>query len=232
MSKHLERDMENLKKDVLAMGGMVEEAVRRAIVALHERRGEVAADVIQGDDRIDQWEVHVEEECLKILALHRPVAADLRFIAAVLKINNDLERMGDLAVNIAERAAFLASAPPVRMAHQLKIMTDVAMRMVRESLDAFVQRDAQAARRICLEDQEVDRCHREIIMDLRHMMMSNPDTIERATHLFSVSQHLERIADHATNIAEDVVYMVDGEIIRHRRDASAPPEASRKVRGT
>ncbi len=228
--KHLQRDMDDLKKDILAMGTMVEDAVRKAIIALHERRGEVAREVIDGDDRIDQWEVQVEEECLKMLALHQPVAGDLRFITAVLKINNDLERMGDLAVNIAERAAFLASAPPVRMSHQLKAMTDAAMRMVRESLDAFVARDTQAARRICLEDQEVDQYHRQIMTDLQNMMKTNPETIERAMQLSSVSQRLERIADHATNIAEDIVYMADGEIIRHRKDKAAKP-SPRKTKG-
>jgi phosphate transport system protein len=143
------------------------------------------------------------------------VAEDLRFITAVMKINNDLERMGDEAVNIAEHAAFLSRSAPILVPPQLSAITTAAMRMVRESLDAFVSGDVKAAKRICGEDDEVDGLNREIIQAVWKMMQNDPQTIERATHLFSVSRHLERIADHATNIAEDVVYMVEGKIIRH-----------------
>ena len=215
MSIHLARDLEKLKKDLLTMGAMVEEAIYESVTALRERRPEVARDVIEGDDRIDQWEIEVEEECLKILALHQPVAKDLRFIASVMKINNDLERMGDLAVNVAERAEFLATVAPIPVPRLLSQMAEAAMRMVRESLDAFVNCDSQSARRICKEDDEVDRYNREVIGEIQEMMERHPETIPRASHLFSVSRQLERIADHATNIAEDVVYMVEGEIIRH-----------------
>lgn len=228
MSIHLARDMEKLKKDLLTMGAMVEEAIYEAVTALRDRRPEVARDVIEGDDRIDRWEVEVEEECLKILALHQPVAKDLRFIASVMKINSDLERMGDLAVNIAERAAFLASLPPIPVPHQLGPMAEAAMRMARESLDAFVNCDSETARRICKADDEVDGYNREVIHELQELMERHPETIPRATHLFSVSRQLERIADHATNIAEDVVYMVEGEIIRH---AGAGHECASRTAG-
>lgn len=218
MSIHLQRDLEKLKRDILTMGAMVEEAVRKSIAALHGRHSELAREVIDGDTRIDRFEVEIEEQCLKILALHQPVAEDLRFIAAVIKMNSDLERMGDLAVNIAERAAYLATEPPVPIPNTLKAMMDASMQMVRASLDAFVNRDSQRARTIVGRDEEVDRYNREIIDELQQLMESDPSTIRRNTHLFSASRHLERIADHATNIAEDVVYLVEGEIIRHQTD--------------
>lgn len=218
MSKHLQIEIERLKKRLLAIGALVTDAIQKALAALEERRAEIASQVIDGDRRIDRGEVEIEEECLKLLALYQPVAEDLRFIAAVMKINNDLERMGDEAVNIAEHAAFLAGADPIPLPPHLKDMTAAAMRMVQESLDAFVNGDVRAARLICAEDDEVDELNREIIEAVWKLMQRDPQTIERATHLFSVSRHLERIADHATNIAEDVVYMVEGKIIRHRTE--------------
>ncbi|MCI0479008.1 phosphate signaling complex protein PhoU [Candidatus Uhrbacteria bacterium] len=216
MSIHLHRDLEELKKDILTMGGMVEDAIRKSIATLHDRHSSLAEEVIAGDSRIDRFEVHIEEHCLKILALHQPVAEDLRFIAAVIKMNNDLERMGDLAVNIAERAHSLAEEPGVPVPDRLRAMTDETMRMVRESLDAFVNRDVRRAREVCGRDDVVDDYNREVIGDLQRLMVSDPRLINAAMHLFSASRHLERIADHATNIAEDVVYLVEGEIVRHR----------------
>ncbi|MFO0982741.1 MAG: phosphate signaling complex protein PhoU [Planctomycetota bacterium] len=216
MSKHMCRDIGRLKKDLLTMGAMVEESIEKAIAALREQSQELAREVIDGDDRIDRREVEVEEECLKLLALHQPVADDLRFVTAVLKINNDLERMGDLAVNMAERALFLASVPPIPVPPQLKPMMEAVTRMVHASLDAFVNENAEQARRVCAADDEVDQLNRDMIGVIRAMMLADPATIERGLHLFSLPRQLERIADHATNIAEDVVYMVEGEIIRHR----------------
>ena len=215
MAKHFQMEIDRLNRRLLAIGGTVVEAIQKALLALEARRNEIAAQVMDGDRLIDLEEVEVEEECLKLLALYQPVAADLRFIAAVMKINNDLERMADEAVNIAEHAAFLARYDPIPLPPQLKDMTEAALRMVRETLDAFVKGDAEEARRICSADDQVDRLNEEIIRWVWHMMQKDPGTIERATHLFSVSRHLERIADHATNIAEDVVYMVEGRIIRH-----------------
>jgi len=218
MSLHLHRDLEKLKKDILTMGAMVESAVRKSIAALHEHRASLAQEVIDGDERIDRWEIDVEEQCLKILALHQPVAEDLRFIAAVIKMNSDLERMGDLAVNIAEQALFLASEPPLPVPATLTAMSEAAMRMARESLDAFVNRNTSAARAICAQDDKVDQYNRDIIVELERLMEADPRTIGGRMRLFSVSRQLERIADHATNIAEDVVYLVEGEIIRHRSE--------------
>jgi phosphate transport system protein len=215
MPKHLQNEIEKLKERLLAIGATVVEAIQMALLALDARHGEIAKQVMAGDKQIDAAEVELEEDCLKLLALYQPVAEDLRFIAAVMKINNDLERMGDEAVNIAEHASYLSRTEPIAVPPQLKAITEAAMRMVRESLDAFVQGDVAAAQRICAEDDEVDELNQQIINAVWKMMRDDPQTVERATHLFSVSRHLERIADHATNIAEDVVYMVEGKIIRH-----------------
>jgi phosphate transport system protein len=219
MSKHLERDLENLQRDILTMGTAVEEAIYKAIRALQERDAELAREVIDGDGLIDEQENHVDEECLKILALHQPVAIDLRRIAAVLLINVDLERMADLAVDIAERAADLVAPPFIPVPPQLQRMTDMTILMVRESLNAFVHLDTQQARRVVRLDDEVDRLNAAVIQELIGTMRESPEYIEPGLSLFNATRHLERIADHATNIAEDVVYLAEGEIIRHRPDA-------------
>lgn len=218
MSKHLERDMESIHREILSLSGMVEQAIDRARQALLQRKLDVAAQVIREDEEIDRREVHLEEECLKILALHQPVAVDLRRIATVLKVNNDLERIADLAVNIAERAQALAKYPDFPIPSKLERMIDLATMMVRNALDAFVNMDAQGARDVCLLDDEVDRYNREVIDELYQGMESKPELIRAGLHCFSASRHAERIADHATNIAEDVIYLVEGEIARHRHD--------------
>jgi phosphate transport system protein len=219
MSKHLERDLQELHRDILALAGAVDEAICKSIRALQERDVELAREVIRGDDPIDQDENRIEEECLKMLALHQPVAADLRRIAAVLKINTDLERMADLAVDIAERALRLAELPPFPIPEKLQHMTDLTTSMVRRSLEAFLKLDTHEARAVCRLDDEVDRYNADIIQELIRTMRSSPATIEPALSLFSATRHLERIADHATNVAEDVIYLVEGEIVRHRPDA-------------
>ena len=221
MSKHLQRDLDDLQRDLLALAASVEEAIHEAIRSLQDRDAALAHQVIAGDNQIDQEENHVEEECLKILALHQPVAVDLRRIASAMKINNELERMGDLAEDIAERALHLADLPPIPIPAKLQQMTDLAAAMVRESLDAFVNLDSRQARRVCRMDDEVDRYNDEIIDELMNMMRSSPEMVEAGVSLFSATRHLERIADHATNIAEDVVYLVEGEIIRHHPAAVA-----------
>jgi phosphate transport system protein len=176
----------------------------------------LAQRVIDGDSKIDQEENHIEEEGLKILALHQPVAVDLRRIAAALKINTDLERMADVAEDIAERALHLAQLPPIPIPEKLQHMTNLTTLMVRQSLDAFVNLDTNQARFVCRMDDEVDRYNKEIIDELLVAMRESPDMVEPGMSFFSATRHLERIADHATNIAEDVVYLVEGEIIRHR----------------
>jgi phosphate transport system protein len=215
MSKHLQHDLENLQRDLLSLAASVEEAIHTAIRALQLRDPEAAEEVIAGDALIDREETSLEEECLKILALHQPVAVDLRRIAAALKINTDLERMGDLAEDIAERALHLARLPEVPIPGKLQRMTDLTVSMVRQSLDAFVNLDSQQARRVCLLDDEIDQYNAEIIQELVQRMKTSPEKMEAGLSLFSATRHLERIADHATNIAEDVVYLVEGTIIRH-----------------
>jgi phosphate transport system protein len=219
MAKHLERDLEALHDDVLALAGAVEKAIGRAVRALQQRDAELAGQVVAGDDQIDEQDNLIEEKCLTMLALHQPVARDLRRIAAVLKINSDLERMGDLAVDIAERALRLAELPPVAVPQKLQQMTELTTGMVRQSLDAFVRLDTGLARRVCRLDDEVDRHNAEIIQELIEVMRSSPALVPQALSLFSAARHLERIADHATNIAEDVIYLVEGEIVRHHPEA-------------
>jgi phosphate transport system protein len=216
MTKHLTRDLEGLERRLLFLAGEVEEAVRRSIRALLDRRIELAERVIDGDDEIDRREVELEEECLKVLALHHPVASDLRFIVACLKIENDLERIADLAGNIAERTVSFASGSELAVPARIREMVEDCARMLRQSIDAFVRGDAQLARRICDEDDKIDRANRLIIQELLEAMHRDPACIDQAVELISVSKNLERIGDHATNIAEDVVYLVEGDIIRHR----------------
>lgn len=215
MTKHLENDLDRLQRRLLMLGARVEDAVRKSIAALETRRADLALEVMSGDPEIDREEVELEEECLKVLALHQPVANDLRFIAAILKINNDLERIGDLAVNISERSASMDRALPFPVPDQLHPMTEAAATMLRESLDAFVGADADLARKVLAADDRVDSFNREIIASMVERMKSESSQVDDAILVLSASKNLERIADHATNIAEDVVYMVEGEIIRH-----------------
>jgi phosphate transport system protein len=215
MSKHLQRDLDDLQRDLLRLASLVEAAVFQAIRALRDRDAALARAVIAGDSQIDQEENHIDEECLKVLALHQPVAGDLRRIVAVMMITTDLERMGDLAEDIAERALHLAP-PPFTIPHKLQLMADLTTAMVRRSLDAFVNLNTTEAEAVLRMDDEVDRCNEEIIAEIVAAMKSSPGLIEPGLSLFSAVRHLERIADHATNIAEDVVYLVEGEIVRHR----------------
>lgn len=218
MSQHLQVEIENLKKKILSLSGVAEESVRNAVKAVETRDLRLATRVIDGDIGIDHMEVSVEEECLKLLALHQPVAIDLRFIICVIKMNNDLERIGDLAVNIAERAAFLATHDPVAVPFDFPGMSEKTQEMLRHSLDALVNLDAALARKVCAADDEIDLINREMYARVRDGILAHPEHIENYIHMLAVSRHLERIADHATNIAEDVIYMIEGEIVRHRTE--------------
>jgi len=218
MSVHLHRDMENLQKMVLAISAVAEEMIDRATRALCERRYDDAAAVIAADSEVDQREVAIEEECLKMLALHQPVASDLRRIASVLKINNDIERIADLAVNVAQRAQGLADFPEFIVPDRVSQMVALTTQMVRGALDAFVNLDAASARRIIRLDDTVDQHNREIINELQDLMKQRPQSVEAAVHCFSAVRYVERIADHAVNIAEDVIYLAEGEIVRHRHN--------------
>jgi len=215
MSKHWERDLDNLQRHLMALAGSVEEAIFKGTRSLQERDPSLAREVVRGDSAIDQEENYIENECLKMLALHQPVAIDLRRIIVALKINTDLERMADLAVNIAERALDLVELPRIAVPDKLQGMTDLTTTMVRQSLDAFVMLNAEQARQIIRLDDEVDRYNREIIEQLIVHMQQLPEQVPAFLAFFSAVRQLERIADHATNIAEDVVYLIEGEIIRH-----------------
>ncbi len=214
---HLQRDLERLRKDILSLGAMVEEATNKAITALVHRLPDMAREVTDGDHEIDSKELEVEDECLKILALHQPVAGDLRFIVTVMKVNNDLERVGDLAVNIAERVGYISTHDPIDVPEDFTEMAKVVGTMVKKSLDALVGGDVELARSVCRDDDVVDSINEKMWSILQARMIEDPSIIKRASHTLSASYQLERIADHATNIAEDVVFMVDGKIIRHGR---------------
>jgi len=217
MSKHLHRDMDHLHRHILSLSTMVEEMIDKAIVALSDRRRDLADEVVRSDNSVDQTEVQIEEECLKILALHQPVAADLRRIATVLKVNGDLERIADLAVSIAERAKAIQECGEFPIPARMNAMVDLTMQMVRGAMDAFVNLDAAAAKRILRLDNEVDQLNRDIIAELQTLMQKHSDLVVPALHCFSATRHIERIGDHATNIAEDVVYLAEGEIVRHKK---------------
>ncbi len=215
MEKLLHKEIEKLKQMILSLVAEVEENVRMSVNALEKRNAELAEKVIKNDLMIDKLEVDFEEECLKILALYQPVAIDLRFIVAVLKINNDLERISDLAVNVAERAIFLVSAKGVDLPFNFSIMTDKVQDMLRKSVNALITMDAKEAYEVCEADNEVDALNREMYEIVKQGVRKNPEDVEELVHYLSVSRHLERIADHATNIAEDVIYMINGDIVRH-----------------
>lgn len=221
MSIHLQRDLDGIRQGLLGLAGLVETAIYNAIRSLTERDADLARKVVDGDALIDAEENHIDEECLKILALHQPVAVDLRLIASAMMIVVDLERMGDLAEEIAERTIHLASCPPLAIPDEIVAMTDLSISMVRQSLEAFIGVDAEMARRIIRMDEGVNDLNNRLIAHILGQMRANPSQLEENLSLFSVVRCLERIADHATNIAEDVCYLVEGEIIRHTDRAQA-----------
>ena len=216
MTIHMSNEIKKLKKKLLALSSHVEEQLWSAVRSIKERDAELAKRVISSDLEIDQDEVDVEEECLKILALYQPVAIDLRFIVTALKINNDLERIGDLSVNIAERSEFLARQDPIQAPFDFDLMAEKAQAMVHKGIEALVNIDTDLAYEVCGMDDEVDAINKEMYDLVKQSILKEPGHIESLIHLLSVSRHLERIGDHATNIAEDVIYMAEGKIIRHK----------------
>ena len=220
--RHLQRETERLKRKILALGALVEDNLRLAFQAIDERDAAKARRVIATDVLIDQHEVDVEEECLKILALYQPVAGDLRFVAAVIKINSELERIGDLASNIAERALQLLDEPAVPVPHGVAVMADRTEAILEKALDALVRQDAVKAREVLAADDEIDDLYADLIDVLKGVIRADLEHLDAIVLLFSVARYLERLADHATNVAEDVLYMVEGEIQRHNQ----PPVAS------
>lgn len=217
MAKHLQKELDNLKKRILSLGAMVEERVRMAKMAIETRDILIAQNIIDNDFEIDETEMEVEEECLKILALHQPVAVDLRFISAVIKINNDLERIGDEAVNIAERILVIAKRTKLDIPFDYSLMADKTQTQLQKSLDAVVNLDLDLAVKVCISDDEVDDLQTKAYDVIKTAITENPTRVGYLINLLLISRHLERIADHATNIAEEVVYMIEGEIVRHGR---------------
>lgn len=215
MSLYWSREISNLKKLILSLGAIVEEQINKSVASLIKRDIDLAEEVIVRDKEIDQLEIKIEEECLKILALYQPVAQELRFVVTVLKMNNDLERMGDLAVNIAQRTEPLSHRDKIDLMSALQVLAEKTQRMVTRSLDSLVNTDVKTAKEVMESDDEVDRLTRELRDKIIEIVKANPERVEDYFQIRTVSRNLERIADQATNIAEDVVYLCTGEIIRH-----------------
>lgn len=213
---HIAREIENLKKRVLTLSAMVEESFDRSVQALNRMDGVLARQVIDADVQVDQFEVDIEEECLKVLALHQPVANDLRFIVSILKINNDLERIADLAVNIAERVLDLQKMERAPIPFDFATMSGKVHDMVKKSLDSLVTLDPELAREVISLDDEVDQIHHETYRLVIDQIKQHPDRIHALICYLVISRYLERIADQTTNIAEDTLYLVEGKIVRHQ----------------
>ena len=215
MARRLEHDLSDLKDRVLRMGSLVEDAIRKSIKALVERDRALATMVIDGDSIINTHDVEIEEECIRLLAIWQPTGSNLRFITTAIKIITDLERMGDLAVDICERSLELLEEPQLKPYIDIPRMAEASQKMLKDSLDAFVARDADLALKVCDADDFVDNLNQQIFNELLFYMLQDPKNIARAVRLTYVAKYLERIGDHATNIAEMVVYMVKGKVIRH-----------------
>ncbi len=216
MARHLQTEIDNLKKKLLTIGTLVEENLQKAIEAFENNDSKLAGRVIETDEEVDRMEVELEEDCLKVLALHQPVAIDLRFIVSVLKINNDLERIADLAVNISERVEHLMPYREYGISHEHHEMAQKARAMLKNCLDALVNLDPALAEEVCASDDEVDELNHLIYQQVQEAIRTNSEQLDRHIHCMLIARHLERVADLATNIAEDVIYMVEGRIVRHR----------------
>jgi len=225
MLHYWQREIENLKKLVLSLGALVEEQIQHAILALERRDADLANEVVRKDREIDSLEIVIEEECLKILALYQPVAKELRFVVAVLKMNNDLERMGDLAANIAKRARSLSKKEKIDLVADFGLVAEKAQAMVKKSLDALVNTDVKLAREVCASDDEVDKLTKHMLKRTINAIEKNPERTKDYFSIRSVSKNLERIADSATNIAEDVIYLCSGDIIRHQAEEFGTEES-------
>lgn len=216
--RHFDQKLNALKQRMLKMAGAVEQSIQEAVRSLTTRDNALARKVIEDGKRVDEMEIEIEEEALALFALRQPVASDLRFVAAVIKANTDLERINDHAVNIAQRALVLNGLPLLKPLIDIPRMAEIAQGMVKNALDAFVNRDVTLADGVRLRDDELDDLRDQIFRELLTYMMVDPATIDRATHLILISRDLERVGDHASNIAEDVVYVVQGRIVRHHKD--------------
>jgi phosphate transport system protein len=213
--RHFQEELEQLKTRLLEMGGLAEEQIRRAVTALVERDHELIDRVLNGDEPLNRLHIEIDSRCFTLLALHQPMAVDLRAIVAAVKINTDLERVGDMAVNIAEAARRYATHPPVKKLIDIPRMAAIAQSMLRDALDAFVRRDTDLAQKVLNEDDKLDALKTQIFRELLTYMLADPSTIEPALDLILISRHLERVGDHATNVAEDVIFMVSARDVRH-----------------
>jgi phosphate transport system protein len=218
MQIHLQKEVEKLKKHILTLSAKVEYSVRMAVHAADLRDEKLAQEVISQEQDTNTSEVEIEEECLKILALYQPVAGDLRYIVAVLKIDHDLERIGDLAVHIAERAITISKQPQINIPFKLEEMGEKTQKLLKDVLDAFIKLDANLARKVCAEDSEVDKMNKEIFQYVKNTVQQSPHLFEPLLQIMHIARHLERIGDHATNIAEDLIYLIEGKIVRHNSE--------------
>src|SRR4030095_6393935 len=219
---HFQEELEQLKTRLLEMGGLAEVRVRSAVDALVDRDSALVERVIAGDTPINQLHIEIDDRCFKLLALHQPMATDLRAIVSAVKINTDLERVGDLAVNIAEAVRRYLQHPPVKKLIDIPRMADIAQKMLRESLDAFVRRDVELAQGVLNQDDLLDTLKTQVFRELLTYMLQDQTKIEPALDLILMSRHLERIGDHATNVAEDVIFMVSARDVRHHPPAPGP----------
>jgi phosphate transport system protein len=215
MAKHFQRELQRTKRMILSLGAMVETRVRDTKTAIESFDAAIAEKIIKSDHQIDEMEVEIEEECLKIMALHQPVAVDLRFLVAVIKINNDLERIGDQAVNIAQRIQTITKHDKTDFIFDYSVMSEKAETMLKMSLDALVNYDLDTALKVLTLDDEVDAIKNDAYGRIKTAIREQPEHVGYLINLLLISRHLERMADHATNIAEEVVYMIEGEIVRH-----------------
>ncbi len=215
--KRYDEELKKLREEILYMGGLVEDQIQKAVKSLVDRDSALAEIIIERDHEVNRLDVDIDDICLKLLALHQPAAKDLRLITTGLKITTDLERIGDMAVNICERALELNQEPQLKPYIDIPRMARISQRMIRESLDAFVREDTDLALKVCRDDDEVDQLNTQIFRETVTFMLENVQTISRATKISSISKYLERIADHATNIAEMVIFMVKGKSIRHMK---------------
>ncbi|GJQ24424.1 phosphate transport system regulatory protein PhoU [Candidatus Brocadia sapporoensis] len=216
MERHFDQQLGALRKNLIQMASLVETAIANAIKSLIERNSELASLVVKSDEQVDTLELELEKQCVDLLALRQPMAIDLRFITAAIKITNNLERMGDLAVNIAERVIPLNQEPQLKPLIDIPRMATITQTMVKDSIDAFVNKDTALARAVAERDSTVDSLNDQIFRELLTYMMQDPANITRAVHLILISRHLERIADHSTNIAEEVIYIVKAKVVKHR----------------
>jgi phosphate transport system protein len=218
MERLFDEELKNLKEKLLRMAALVEESISLSIEGLKNQKEDLAQEVLRKEEAVNLLDVEIDETCLRLLALRQPMAGDLRFITSAMKIGSELERMGDLAVNIAERTLELLKAPLLKPLIDIPRMAKLAQSMVKDSLDAFINKDEELARSVCRRDDEVDALNDQIFRELLTYMMQDPMSVERAVGLILVGRHLERIADHATNIGEDVIYLAKGKTIKHHID--------------